>query len=512
MDTDRLLFNSELIDLEDPTHDVFLKNLQGNILKSHGRKFTRNIFLGFKSSARTKVKHQIASLATVSTRKNWWNDLRITSAYRQKEQSGIKKNIPNSTFVNFFLSAKGYIYFRISPPPDPTFQLGMKESLEWPSYVRQGLIKKLNKDPGSIRNDLRSSFKKGKMNKGKWASPYNNEIHAMILLANENENDLDVAEKQVSDFFYNLCDIFHVERGSRREFGEKGLSTEHFGFVDNISNPLFFLQDYEKAKEKEAKKQFDHYDPKASLSLVLVPDVHGGDNAYGSYLVFQKLEQNVRKFFQQIDELQNRLGIKKELAEAFVIGRFKDGTPVVISSHPGINPPSNNFSYYRDEWDNDDVGMRCPLHAHVRKMNPRQSSYRDNRIVRRGITYDDRPLSTHSLSEKLQVSSSMPEGDVGILFMCFQRDIGKQYETLVKEWAFEGTPRGEIGTDPILAFNSASHHDPSSAEVQNWPLRWGGIEPIHQKERFPWEQVIRNLGGEYFFAPSISFLKKIDQI
>jgi hypothetical protein len=33
------------------------------------------------------------------------------------------------------------------------------------------------------------------------------------------------------------------------------------------------------------------------------------------------------------------------------------------------------------------------------------------------------------------------------------------------------------------------------------------MEPIHQKERFPWEQVIQNQGGEYFFAPSLSFLK-----
>jgi Dyp-type peroxidase family len=511
MDTDRFLFNAELIDANDPVYDTFLQNLQGNILKGHGRKFTRNIFLGFKASSRIDIKQKIADLATESSHQNWWEDLRITSAYQQKEQSEMaqreRDKILTSIFASFFLSAKGYGFFGIEPPNDPAFQLGMRESLEWPSYARHALVKKLNKDPGSIKNDLRTSFKKGKMNKGKWASTYTQEIHAMVLLANDEEQVLDAAEKKVSDLFYNLSHIFHVERGSRIQHPFQKQSTEHFGFVDNISNPIFFKQDYEKAQKREIPSKFDQYDPKASLALVLVNDVHGGENAYGSYLVFQKLEQNVKKFSDQIDQLQARLGITKELAEAFVIGRFKDGTPAVISSLPGMNPPPNNFNYYKDEWNNDDVGMRCPLHAHIRKMNPRRGSYRDNRIVRRGITYDNRPASPDFIAEKLKDSPPLPERDLGILFMCFQSDVGQQYETLVKEWAFDGTPRAGIGTDPILAFNSASHHDPTTTEGQNWPLRWGGMEPIHQKERFPWEQVIQNQGGEYFFAPSLSFLK-----
>jgi Dyp-type peroxidase family len=515
MDTDRFLFNAELIDANDPVYDTFLQNLQGNILKAHGRKFTRNIFLGFKATSRIEIQQKIADLARESPQQNWWEDLRITSAYQQKKQSEMaqkkRDKILTSIFASFFLSAKGYVFFGIDPPNDPAFQLGMGESLEWPSYVRHTLINKLNKDPGSIKNDLRTSIKKGKMNKGKWNSPFTQDIHAMVLLANDDEQVLNAAEKEVSNLFYNLSDIFHVERGSRLQQKFQGKTTEHFGYVDNISNPIFFKQDYDKAKEKEKEipTKFDKYDPKASLSLVLVKDDHGGKNAYGSYLVFQKLEQNVEKFSQQIDQLQTRLGITKELAEAFVVGRFKDGTPVVISSLPGMNPPPNNFNYHQDEWDNDDVGMRCPLHAHIRKMNPRRGSYRDNRIVRRGITYDDRPTSYDFIAEKLKDSPPLPEGDFGILFMCFQSDIGKQYETLVKEWAFDGTPRAEIGTDPILAFNSVSHHDPASTKGQNWPLRWGGMEPIHRKERFPWEQVIRNLGGEYFFAPSISFLRNL---
>lgn len=506
MDQHTFLFNAELIDLSDSTHHPFLSNLQGNILKAHARRFTRNIFLGFHASCQREIKATIARLAQDSTNEYWWTDLRITSAFRQMEQSNIKHTIPSSTFFNLFFSARGYEFFDITPPNDPAFQIGMGESLEWPSYVQSDLIKNLKEGPAGVKNTLRASLKTGQINKGKWIYPYDQDIHAMILLANSEEPALEAAEKNICQLFKPLSNLIHVERGSRLPPNDQGNSTEHFGYVDNISNPIFFKQDYEKAKARELPAQFDKHNPKASLSLVLVDDPYGGENAYGSYLVFQKLEQNVKRFSDQIDQLRERLGISKELAEAFVIGRFKDGTPVIMSSISGMNPPPNNFNYYEDEWDNDNVGMRCPLHAHIRKMNPRHGLYRDNRIVRRGITYDDRTCSSKFLPKHSQEASSLPEEHVGILFMCFQSNIGKQYEALIKEWGLQGTPKSDVGADPILAFNDGSHHD--SVE-QNWPLRWGGMKPIQQKEALPWNHVIRNLGGGYFFAPSLSFLKSL---
>ena len=506
MDSERLLFNPELIKPDDQQYQPLLQNLQGNILKGHGRRFTRQIFMIFKEKKQSQIKQAIADLAQESTQQNWWEDIRVTSAMNQQRQAELRSTIENSLFCNFFLSAKGYEFLGIEPPEDSSFHIGMAESLQWPSYVSPSVIKKLNQGSKATKQAVHDSFKKGKMAKGHRNEVFSQEIHAMILLANNDQTLLDAAEQQLKSLYSKLVSLFHVESGktiSAPENSPYGKSVEHFGYSDGISNPLFYQKDYDKALQKEHPPAFDQYDPRASLTLVLVKDPHGGEAAYGSYLVFQKLEQNVEEFSKQITNLANALNIGEELAEAFVMGRFKDGTPVVESSRSGMSSPRNNFSYYQNETDHDNAGMRCPLHAHIRKVNPRRGRYRDNRIVRRGITYDDRQQPD---------DKTPPHKNVGILFMCFQSDIGNQYETLVKDWAFDGTPRAESGTDPILSFNSDSHYDQNSSEAQSWPERWGGMKPLHKKLRFPFEQVIKNLGGEYFFAPSLSFLRKLPNL
>ncbi len=50
-----------------------------------------------------------------------------------------------------------------------------------------------------------------------------------------------------------------------------------------------------------------------------------------------------------------------------MIGRFEDGTPLALAAHGGMaDPVPNDFTY-----DDDARGARCPLGAHVRRMNAR---------------------------------------------------------------------------------------------------------------------------------------------
>ena len=71
--------------------------------------------------------------------------------------------------------------------------------------------------------------------------------------------------------------------------------------------------------------------------------------------------------------------------------------------------------------------MSCPLHAHIRKTNPRLDSVKfggpfaqtieeevGHRIARRGIPYGG-PLSESKIPEEL------PSRGVGLLFLCQQR-------------------------------------------------------------------------------------------
>jgi deferrochelatase/peroxidase EfeB len=103
----------------------------------------------------------------------------------------------------------------------------------------------------------------------------------------------------------------------------------------------------------------------------LKPDRAGREGqSFGSYLVFRKLEQDVEGFHSAIDQLAKQLNISRDFALAQTIGRFKDGTPLVLAGNPlpHILQPPNNFNYA-----NDFHGLKCPLHAHIRKANPRGS-------------------------------------------------------------------------------------------------------------------------------------------
>jgi deferrochelatase/peroxidase EfeB len=215
--------------------------------------------------------------------------------------------------------------------------------------------------------------------------------------------------------------------------------------------------------------------------------------------VFRKLEQHVRAFKEYEQQFAQALGLTGEdvkRAGALVMGRFEDGTPVVLRGTPGMSVPvSNNFTYEADP-----DGGKCPLQAHIRKVNPRQQDV--PRIVRRGITYGKRekePQDNPRLEE-------LPVGDVGLLFMCFQRNIAQQFEVL--QYLYASDPRipgkQEPGIDPIIGQPGGN-----GVGQLKWPARWN--DPREKHKPFDFHSFVTLKGGEYFFAPSIHFLKKIDQ-
>jgi len=280
---------------------------------------------------------------------------------------------------------------------------------------------------------------------------------------------------------------------------------EHFGFVDGMSNTLFLEEDL-KEVEAEAGRCIT-WDPSAPLSLVLVQDKNAQEeDSYGSFFVFRKLEQNVRAFRETEIKFADALGLEgkaRKRAGALIMGRFRNGVPLVLQD---TEDPDRHGKFNRNNFDfrEDKEGIKCPINSHIRKVNPREARNeqerkvgQDNRIVRRSITYGKRdlPLRDNLAPEEL------PTGGVGILFMCFQRDISTQFSFIQKMWAnnpdfpLSQTPRP--GIDPIAG--------QGSREDQWWSPVWG--RSGFKKYKLPHFVILR--GGEYFFAPSISFLKTI---
>jgi deferrochelatase/peroxidase EfeB len=91
-----------------------------------------------------------------------------------------------------------------------------------------------------------------------------------------------------------IASVVHEQKGYvLRDANTYEEEIEHFGFRDGVSQPLFLKRDIDKEREHS---DFSKWDPRAPLNLVLFKDPLGDRDkeSYGSFLVFRKLEQNVK--------------------------------------------------------------------------------------------------------------------------------------------------------------------------------------------------------------------------
>jgi deferrochelatase/peroxidase EfeB len=311
----------------------------------------------------------------------------VTSALQQHVETRQYKDfrIPGAIFGNVFLTAGGYRALGLAEAelgavlPDPLFLKGMHSETSF-------------NDPPPA----------------KWEKGYRDgEIDAMFLLA---DDDRDYLQRQGRDLINQLdkfCRICAVEQGDALRNKENNEGIEHFGYVDGRSQPIYLKGD----EEKEGT--MNKWNPIEPLSLVLAADALAGSGHWGSYFVFRKLEQDVLSFKTREQKLADELGFvteeERERAGAMAVGRFEDGTPVVLSPNDGYIPlKENDFDYGVDDErpdPNDPAkiipgGLKCPYHAHIRKTNPRGDTVRKfkiderleraHRITRRGITYGQR--------------------------------------------------------------------------------------------------------------------------
>jgi len=480
------------LDPQDQSIQDLLEQLQGNILKGHGRDHTVHIFFRFTGDPKESGA-LITDLAA-----------HVTSANRQRQDTVASrgdgpKSLP---FCNLFLTFKGYK------------GLGYSES---------ELIRAFPETPrGPDRVEPQVKFVNGMAfhqahladpRIGEWEKGYADPkadtkqvIDGMVLLANDDLRRLDDHEQTILRTLGKRAEMLVTERGRALFNEDRSQNLEHFGYVDGRSQPIFFQEDFE---TEDMKGGTGEWDPSEPLGLVLVPDGLAPDNekqtSFGSYFVFRKLEQNVKGFKTKEKELAESLGFEgeeAELAGALAVGRFEDGTPVVLQDSDGLRSPvPNNFRFDRQDRD----GLKCPFHAHIRKVNPRGETNpgderleveRSHRIARRGITYGERSVEPKDDPDE----NSLPEKGVGLLFMCFQANIDNQFAYLQRRFA--NNPdfiRPGTGIDPVIGPLSAGESCP-----QKWSVKWGN----QGSKSFNFPSFVKLLGGEFLFAPSIAFLKK----
>jgi Dyp-type peroxidase family len=496
--------NQEPINPTDPQYQDVLEDLQGNILKGHGRDKSGHIFLTFPNPQENPEK--IAAL------KNWIAQLainEITSAQQQlNEAKAWRENkTPGKTFVHFALSSSGYTKLGFSDSQQPKGANLQKRGtdIQYAEAFQEGMKLRQNAllDPPV----------------DSWDTNFRKDIDALVIIADDNPEILNQKFLEIQQQLKNITTNIFVEQGDtlRQDFNGKSLVVEHFGYADGISQPIFLQQGVKSGR---------NFSQDAPLDLVLIPDPFGTSGvSFGSFLIFRKLEENVQGFRKAEFALSQALGIPFELAGAMAVGRFEDGTPLVLQSNDG-SPGLNDFDYQGDS-----QGLRCPFQSHIRKSNPRLESVKQggpfaqsteqelgHRIARRGVTYGG-PLSDFS-----QDFDRLPRTGVGLLFMCYQSDIWEQFEFIQRFWcnnpkflepAMNNNPNyHRTGLDAVIGQRQGNQEDPLIKEVpeapKNWPESYG--QPTVKPDITPeneFGQFVTLKGGEYFFSASITFLKSL---
>jgi Dyp-type peroxidase family len=446
---------------------TMLDELQPNILKAHVRDHLSALFLFFEDAAEART-----FLAAVAGKmKSAKQHLEEVSAFKAGSAAG-------TAYVGAGLTAAGYRALGVENlPPDESFLRGMK-ALE---------TRQLLNDPP------RSTFDPG----------FREQIHAVVLVGAATDQAMIARRNEILGLLPDSASVLTEEIGLAR-VNARGDGIEHFGYIDGRSQPLFLHEDYD--DEKNNTDGVNVWDPRAPLSQVLVPDPAAPDPGvhFGSYLIFRKLEQNVRRFKQAEQDLADALGLTgedRERAGAMIIGRFEDGTPLTMQREDGVESPvSNNFTY-----DSDEVAAKCPFQAHIRKTNPRGSGgaeqppqERLHLMARRGVTYGERPDDPDADIPPAE----RPSGGVGLLFMAFNSVLGNQFEFTQALWAdnpgFPANKGVTAGLDPVIG--------QGEREPSDYVAQWGGSE---HRTAGPAPQAVTLRGGDYFFMPSLAFLRSL---
>ncbi|HEU0016282.1 MAG TPA: hypothetical protein VFQ45_21565 [Longimicrobium sp.] len=240
----------------------------------------------------------------------------------------------------------------------------------------------------------------------------------------------------------------------------------------------------------------------------------------GSYVVFRQLEQHVRKFWSFLDERAAHDAEARKRLGAKMVGRWPNGAPLV--RHPKAEPAefdlktANDF-LYSGKWD-DVRGDRCPLGSHIRRTNPRDGMQPGpqgsllvadrHRLLRRGRAYGE-PIDA-SFDPARIIASDAPDEGRGLHFICFNTDLGRQFEFVQGTWVnsmkFDGLYRD---MDPLIGPHvRAGERDVYPEQVttfteQKCPVR----HQVHDLPRF-----VTTRGGAYFFMPGLRALRYLARL
>ncbi len=284
----------------------------------------------------------------------------------------------------------------------------------------------------------------------------------------------------------------------------------HFGYTDGISmttihdGPERYPTDHQQPCEPwlfvlryEAENYFVPEPPELGLN--------------GSFAVFKMIRTDVVGFENFLQS--NKDKIDPELLAAKICGRWRNGVPLALSpetdSPPGGIPLEqlNNYEYVNADGSGDPNGLRCPVGAHMRRINPRGQpvagqgepggSNNTHRLIRRGLPYGP-------VYDPKQPYDGIERGLLGYFI---NSSIENQYEFVLGQWVNGAEFAGAVRLPPTAKDPMIGTQNPAES-----------IFVIPQANGVPaikitgFSSFITTKAAAYCFLPSITAIKFISKL
>lgn len=291
-----------------------------------------------------------------------------------------------------------------------------------------------------------------------------------------------------------------------------GRHVVHFGFADGLGQPRLAIVG-DPMGEPDMQ-------PRAGVGEFVLgadyPNVFGGKHSLGglsaplaqnaTFAALRFMEQDVVAFEALLDEASAAHNVDREWLAAKLMGRWRDGTP--LSNAPdrlddATGAVARNAFDYLPSVDHpgtydDSAGLRCPIGAHARRMNPRSARVagrpHSRRMLRRGMPYGPKFVPGAA-------NDGVARGLVG-LFMC--ADLERQFEFTLRQWSQGDKATAGIAgqQDPIIG-SQTLHDDGHEHGLFRIARPAGcGAEIVLQVPR-----LVKTVGSVYLFMPGMSGVK-----
>lgn len=321
---------------------------------------------------------------------------------------------------------------------------------------------------------------------GELASPA---LHAIAILFARDVAERERCKREHDRYISQIVGV-DILSGLDLEAIYPGEPREHFGYRDRLTHPVIdgtgeVSPPGSLPPIKAGEFFLGYVDESGSQPLAPQPGVLSRNSSYLAYLRLQEHVGAFRDFLREQGETHE----EQELVAAKLMGRWRSGAPLVLAREKddqalGVDMRrTNNFDYGKM----DPYGYGCPVGAHIRRMNPRDTAENMNRrqMIRRGGTYGPR------------LPDDAPEDGVerGIAAFIGCASLIRQFEFAMNVWAND--PRfKDLGNerDPFVGTQDGTF-------AMTIPKR-----PVRKKIKgLPAFTTVR--GGAYFFLPGIRGLQ-----